>query len=165
VLDLGTGSGCILVSVLAERPDASGVGVDISPGALATAKANAEALGVADRAVFLEGGWQAGGEGFDLIVSNPPYIREDEMAGLAAEVRLHDPGLALTGGADGLGPYRVIPAEAMARLKPGGWLGLEFGQGQERDVAALMEGQGFAGVRIFADLAGISRAAFGRKPG
>ncbi len=165
VLDLGTGSGCILLSILAERPDARGVGVDISAGALKTAAANAGALGLTGRAAFVEGGWAAGGEGFDLIVSNPPYIREDDLPGLAVEVRAHDPVLALTGGADGLEPYRIIPAEARERLRPGGWLGMEFGQGQERDVASLMQGQGFAEVTLFTDLAGIIRTAFGRKAG
>jgi release factor glutamine methyltransferase len=176
VLDLGTGSGCILVSLLAERPDATGVGVDISPAALAVAAGNAQALGVADRATFIEGGWAAGrpaglaagwsggGAGFDLVLSNPPYVAEAELAGLAVEVRDHDPHLALVGGVDGLDPYRAILAELPGMLKPGGWLGVEFGATQAASVSALMTGAGLEAVEVMADLAGLDRAAFGRRP-
>lgn len=162
VLDLGCGSGCILISLLAERADATGVGVDLSPEALAIAQTNADALGVADRITFVEGGWSAGGEGFDLIVSNPPYIRADDIVGLAREVKDHDPRLALSGGPDGLGPYREIPRIAARTLRPGGWLGLEFGQGQDEAVMAEMEAAGLTNVAAMADTAGILRVAFGR---
>jgi release factor glutamine methyltransferase len=164
VLDLGVGSGAILVSLLAERPDATGVGVDISPAALAVAARNAEVLGVADRAIFIEGSWDAGGAGFDLVLSNPPYIAEAEVAGLAVEVRSHDPHVALAGGPDGLDPYRIILAALPATLKPGGWLGVEFGATQAAAVSALMTGAGLDAVEVMTDLAGLDRAAFGRRP-
>ncbi|MEP7211175.1 MAG: peptide chain release factor N(5)-glutamine methyltransferase [Alphaproteobacteria bacterium] len=168
VLDLGTGSGCILVSMLAERPDAIGVGVDISPAALAVAASNAGSLDVADRATFIEGGWGAmaegGGAGFDLVLSNPPYVTEAEFTGLAVEVRDHDPHLALVGGVDGLDPYRAILAALPATLKPGGWLGVEFGATQGGAVSALMVSAGLDAVEVMADFAGLDRVAFGRRP-
>jgi release factor glutamine methyltransferase len=164
VLDLGTGSGAILVSLLAERPDAAGVGVDISPAALAVAMDNAQKLGVADRATFIEGGWSDGGANFDLVLSNPPYVTEAEFAGLAVEVREHDPHLALVGGVDGLDPYQAILAALPATLKPGGWLGVEFGSTQGAAVSALMVNAGLQAVEVVADLAGLNRVAFGRRP-
>lgn len=166
VLDLGTGSGCILVSVLAEREDASGVGVDISERALRAATANAFALGVNDRAAFLEGGWTAAGEGpFDLILSNPPYVAEVDLASLSREVREHDPHLALTGqnAGSGLDPYPPIAIYAAQALRPAGWLGVEFGAGQAADVAAIFEKAGLTDIETFADLSGLARAAFGRR--
>jgi release factor glutamine methyltransferase len=163
VLDLGTGSGCILVSVLAERPDASGVGVDLSAAALAMAARNAAALGVADRATFVEGGWEAGAGPVDLVLSNPPYITEAEFDDLDVDVRGHDPKLALVGGVDGLAPYRDIVPLARGWLGPGGWLGVEFGATQAAAVTALMAEGGFADVEVMHDLAGHARAAFGRR--
>lgn len=166
VLDLGVGSGCILVSVLAERPDASGAGVDISPAALAIARRNAEALGVAPRAVFIDGGWETAFEtSFDLVLSNPPYIPDADMPGLAREVVNHDPHVALTPGGDGLAPYRAILARLDGLLRPGGWIGVEFGRGQADDVAAMMRSRGLEQVEVLSDLSGIQRAAFGRRPG
>ncbi len=165
VLDLGTGSGCILVSVLAERPDASGAGLDISPAALSLARRNAEALGVLARASFISGGWDSVSSGpFDLVLSNPPYIPEADIAGLAEDVRGHDPRIALTPGGDGLGAYRAILAAMPAWLRPGGWIGFEFGMGQASEVAALMSRAGLADVSVHADMAGRDRAAFGRRP-
>lgn len=165
VLDLGVGSGCILLSVLAERPDASGVGVDISPAALAVARTNAEALGVAGRTQLIEGGWgTALGDACDLVLANPPYIPAAEMKGLAREVINHDPHLALTPGGDGLDPYRVILGRMDQLLLPGGWIGFEFGMGQAAAVAGLMTAAGLETVAVLPDLAGIERAAFGRRP-
>jgi release factor glutamine methyltransferase len=165
VLDLGTGSGCILASVLAERPDAAGVGLDISSAALAVARRNAEALGVSSRAEFIEGGWDAALPGpFDLVLSNPPYIAEAAMAGLAVDVRAYDPHLALTPGGDGLDAYRSILSVMREWLKAGGWIGFEFGAGQAEAVASLMSAAGLEAIEIHSDLAGIERAAFGRSP-
>ncbi len=120
LLDLGTGSGVIMVTLLAERPDASGVAVDLSPSALAVARANAERNGVAARLTLHSGEWfePVGDERFDLILSNPPYVPEAEIEGLAPDVREHDPRLALAGGPDGLEAYRAIAAGAMRHLKP-----------------------------------------------
>jgi release factor glutamine methyltransferase len=167
VLDLGTGSGCILLSVLAERPDASGVGVDISPAALDVAKANAASLDIA-RAGFMLGSWDAplrSGDGaFDLVLSNPPYVANAEFAGLARDVRDYDPKIALVGGGDGLDPYREILDLVDRLLKPGGSIGFEFGWRHGEEVRSLMEGAGLTGVILFRDLAGTPRAAFGRRP-
>lgn len=164
VLDLGVGSGCILVSVLAERPDVTGWGVDASPAALDVARANADALGVGDRATFVEASWDWRPEGgVDLVLSNPPYIEHGDIAGLAREVRGFDPALALDGGPDGLAPYREI-AEAMTQtLRPGGWLGVEFGMGQADAVLAILGAAGLSELERHSDLAGVVRAAFGRR--
>lgn len=165
VLDLGVGSGCILLSVLAERPDATGVGVDISPGALVVTKRNAAALGVADRVELVEGGWETPLSGvFDLVLSNPPYIPAADMNGLALDVVNHDPHLALTPGPDGLAAYRTIISHHAERVRPGGWIGVECGIGQADDVLALMARAGVAELAAYDDLAGIARAAFGRRP-
>jgi release factor glutamine methyltransferase len=167
VLDLGTGSGCILVSVLAERGDASGVGVDVSAGALGVARQNAESLGVATRARFIEGGWsaalEAGFSPFDLVLSNPPYVAEAEFASLDADVRRYDPKIALTPGGDGLGAYRAILALAGKLVKSGGSIGFEFGLGQEAAVAGMMEAARLHDIVVLKDLAGLFRAAFGRR--
>lgn len=168
VLDLGVGSGCILLSLLAERPDCSGTGVDISAAALEVAKGSAGALGVAGRASFILGGWDAAasaGQRFDLVLSNPPYIAGAEMAGLASEVRVYDPATALTTGGDGLDPYRDILGLADRVLKEGGWLGFEFGAAQGGAVCALMAAAGLTDIILRRDLAGHDRAAFGRRPG
>ena len=164
VLDLGTGSGCILLSLLAAREDVTGVGVDISTAALDVARLNARAFGLANRAEFYLGSWDDGGTGFDLILANPPYVTEAEFADLAVEVREHDPRLSLVGGVDGLDAYRAILAGLSRLLKPGGWLGLEFGAEQAKAVQALMANAGLEAVAILPDLAGLPRAAFGRMP-
>ena len=163
VLDLGTGSGAILITLLAERPEATGLGVDLSPDALAVARANALALGVAGRSAWAVGDWFAGVEGrFDLIVSNPPYIALDEMAGLSPEVRLFEPHLALTDGADGLSAYRAIAAGAAAHLAPGGRLMVEIGPTQGQAVAALWAAAGLRDIRILPDLDGRDRVVAAR---
>ncbi len=131
LLDLGTGSGAIILTLLAEIPAATGVAVDLSPAALAVARENAEALGVRDRVTFHEGDLFAGVTGsFDAILSNPPYIPSADLAGLETAVRDFDPALALDGGPDGLQFYRRIAGEARRFLRPGGWLGVEIGAGQ-----------------------------------
>lgn len=163
VLDLGTGSGAILISVLAERPGARGTGTDISAAALAVAQENAEKIGVC--ATFLLSDWFASVSGtFDLILSNPPYIAQDEMASLSPEVRDWEPHLALTDGADGLSAYRAIAAGAAAHLVPGGRLLVEIGPTQAPAVAALMQAAGLSDLRILADLDGRDRVVGARKP-
>nr|WP_205518609.1 peptide chain release factor N(5)-glutamine methyltransferase [Pseudotabrizicola algicola] len=162
VLDLGTGSGAILLTLLAERVEAQGVGVDLSAPALAVAARNAAALGVAARADLRAGSWFAPVEGtFDLIVSNPPYIAADEMAGLSPEVRLHEPHLALTPGGDGLDAYRAIAAGVAAHLAPGGRVLLEIGPTQGAAVAGLLAAAGMQ-ARVLPDLDGRDRVVAAR---
>lgn len=165
MLDLGTGTGCILLSCLAGMPFATGTGTDISGAALAVARDNAAALGLAARARFLSSDWFADVPGkFDLIASNPPYIAEAEMAGLAPEVRDWEPRAALTPGGDGLDAYRAIAAGAGARLMPGGRLVVEIGPTQAADVAALFRAAGFGGIEVRADLDGRDRVVLARWP-
>lgn len=143
ILDLGTGSGAIIVTLLAECPGAAGVATDISAEALAVARANAERLGVADRLQFLSGDWFDPVAGtFDLIVSNPPYIPRGAIAALSADVRDFDPHIALAGGEDGLDPYRAIARGASAHLAADGAILVEIGAGQEGDVAEIFEASG-----------------------
>ncbi len=164
VLDLGTGSGCILLSLLAAREGASGLGTDISPAALAVADRNARALGVADRCMLLCTDWYDGVEGrFDLIVSNPPYIAAHEMAGLAPEL-LHEPRQALTDEGDGLSAYRRIVPGAPAHLAPGGRLLVEIGWTQAEEVQALFVGAGFHDVAVIRDIEGRARVIGGQIP-
>lgn len=145
ILDLGTGSGAIVITLLAERPDAEGVTVDISPDALAVARSNAGALGVAHRLTLLEGDWFAPVTGqFDLILSNPPYIPARDIPSLSPDVRNFDPLLALVGGDDGLDPYRIIAAHAARHLKADGHVAVEIGAGQEGDITRIFGEQGFA---------------------
>ncbi|MFD1882390.1 peptide chain release factor N(5)-glutamine methyltransferase [Paracoccus pacificus] len=161
VLDLGTGTGAILISLLAERPDARGLGIDISPAAAAVARENAARIGVEARVIV--GDWFAGvAERFDLIVSNPPYIAAGEMAGLAPEVRDWEPAAALTDGGDGLGAYRAIVAGAAAHLTPGGHLAVETGPTQAAAVTAFFGDAGFGALRVIADLDGRDRVVLGR---
>ncbi len=162
VLDLGSGSGCILLTLLAECADATGVGVDVSDAALAVAAENAAALGLDRRARFLVSDWYGAVAGqFDLIVSNPPYISEAEMAQLSPEV-LHEPRLALTPGGDGLAPYHVIAAGAGAHLRPGGRLLVEIGWRQGADVCAILAGADLEDVRLHPDINGKDRVVSAR---
>lgn len=167
IADLGTGSGSILLALLHELPNAVGIGTDISLMALQTARANAVQLGLAARAHFAAGDFAAALSGpFDLIVSNPPYIRTADIYTLAAEVREHDPHRALDGGDDGLDAYRRILGQVAPLLAPGGTLILEVGQHQSGDVSALAHAAGLApDGPPRADLAGVLRAvAFRRLP-
>lgn len=162
ICDLGTGTGCLLLALLTEVPAACGIGVDICPKALRVARHNAAAHGLAERASFLCADWTAGlAGGFDLIVSNPPYVRSADIATLEPEVRDHDPCLALDGGADGLDAYRRMIAGAHAIINRGGWLMVEVGAGQAAEVKALMRAAGFrldtTADCIVRDLAGIER--------
>jgi len=167
IADIGTGSGAILLALLSEWREAIGVGTDISPMALQTASDNARRLGFAPRAAFVNCNYAAALSGmFDLIVSNPPYIRSADIEDLATEVRDFDPLAALDGGADGLDAYRRIAPEASRLLAPGGVLVMEVGQGQSSDVRGLMAAVGLT-LRgpPQADLAGIQRAvAFQKGP-
>ncbi len=163
--DLGTGSGCILVTLLAERGGTRGLGLDLSPEALTIARQNAEAHGVADRAEFRSSDWfSALGERVDLIVSNPPYIALSEMPGLEPEVRDWEPRLALTDEGDGLGAYRAILAGAAPRLAPGGRLIVEIGPTQAEAVTAIGKAHGMAAPEVRRDLDGRARVCLFRVP-
>ncbi|WP_448191703.1 peptide chain release factor N(5)-glutamine methyltransferase [Azospirillum sp. sgz301742] len=163
ILDLGTGSGCILLALLAELPNATGLGIDLSPSAVDAAAGNAVRNGLADRARFQTGNWGEGLAGrFDLVVSNPPYIPSSDIASLDPEVREHDPLRALDGGADGLDAYRAIAAQLPGLLVPGGVAALEVGMDQAAAVAALMETHGVRVTGVFRDLGGIERCVRGR---
>ena len=165
LLDLGTGTGAIAVTLLAERTDASAMAVDISPYALLVAEENARRHGVADRLDLVEGSWFDDVEGrFDLVVSNPPYITDAAMRELDREVADYDPALALAGGPDGLDAYRVIVAEARAHLQPGAPLILEIGYDLGPAVTQLMKEAGFTRVALHADLAGHDRVVMGFAP-
>jgi release factor glutamine methyltransferase len=170
ILDLGTGSGAIIVSLLHALPSAHGTATDVAQGALDAARTNAVMNGVAERLELVRSDWFAQIRGkFDLIVSNPPYIPDRQVETLSPEVRLHDPHLALKGGPDGLAAYRAIIQAAPAHLKPGGHILFEIGQGQERDVAALLAAAGFTEPATIpmeqADLSGIIRVIAGHFPG
>lgn len=166
VLDLGTGTGCILLSCLAAMPMARGLGVDVSAAALDVARDNAARLGLGPRAAFRLSDWFSAVPGrYDLILSNPPYIAAEEMAGLAPEVRDWEPHLALTPGGDGLDAYRAIARGAPARLMDGGRLMVEIGPTQGAAVAALFAAQGLGEIRVLPDLDGRDRVVAAVKPG
>jgi release factor glutamine methyltransferase len=160
LLDLGTGTGCILITLLAELPEAHGVGTDISRGALELAAANAQGLGVAGRARFVASDWLDGVEGcFDLALSNPPYIASAEIAALPKEVARHDPKLALDGGPDGLDAYRRIAARAAQVLAPTGKILVEIGSGQAEAVTEI-----FLNARLTLDCGGGVRRDLAGRP-
>lgn len=165
VLDLGVGSGTILLAILAERPAARGLGVDVSEEALAVARDNAAALGLAGRTALLRGDWTEGlgEETFDLVVSNPPYVASDVIATLEPEVRDHEPRIALDGGADGLSHYRTLALEVLRVLKPGGRFAVEIGYDQKAAVEALFRDAGALGVTTIKDLADRDRVVTGTK--
>lgn len=159
ILDIGTGSGALLLALLSELPNATGIGTDISEGALQIARANAERHGLAPRCRLVNADITTGVQGpFDLIVSNPPYIVRNDISGLDLEVRDYDPVLALDGGIDGLACYRAIATDARRLLEPGGYLVVEIGIGQERPVGGLFSAAGLTVVETRPDLAGIPRA-------
>lgn len=169
VLDLGTGSGAILLSLLAERATAKGQGVDLSAAALAVARENARALGLDERVEFLQSDWCSRVRGsFDLVVSNPPYIPVAEYGHLAPELRLWEPSMALVPqGCDGTGlaAYRLIAAQSRRILRPGGWLIVEFGLGQGREVQDLLRAAGLRNISLVPDMTGRARVARGQAPG
>jgi release factor glutamine methyltransferase len=163
IADLGVGSGCLLLTLLREFPNARGTGMDASPAALEVARANAEALGVAGRLRLVEGDWREPGwasrlEGpIDLLVSNPPYIETATIAGLMPDVARFEPLLALDGGVDGFVAYRAIAAEAARLVVPGGRVLIEAGEGQAPEIATLLAAAGFSPGRPWKDLGGIDR--------
>jgi len=173
ILDLGLGSGCLLLTLLREYPQARGVGLEASAEALAVAQENANALGVADRAQLIEGDWrrpgwaeallQALGGPFDLVVSNPPYIASAVLETLEPEVRDHEPRIALEGGADGLDHYRTLAPEILRVLKPGGRFAVEIGYDQKEAVEALFRAAGAVGVTTVRDLGDHDRVVAGAK--
>jgi release factor glutamine methyltransferase len=157
-LDLGTGTGCLLLALLSEYPAATGIGVDLAPGAVVTATGNAKRLGLGTRAAFAVGNWAVGLEGlFDAVVANPPYIASADIAGLPPEVRNYDPPLALDGGTGGLAAYRAIAADLPRLLASGGLFACEIGAGQENAVAGIISAAGLVIDNILRDLAGIPR--------
>lgn len=165
ILDLGIGSGAILLALLAERPAAKGLGIDVSEEALAVARDNAASLGLANRVALLRGDWTAGLEdsSFDLVVSNPPYIATHVIETLEPEVRDHEPRLALEGGADGLDHYRILAPEILRVLKPGGRFAVEIGYDQKDAVEALFKAAGAVLVETIRDLADRDRVVVGEK--
>jgi len=162
VLDVGTGSGCLLLTLLAELPYATGVGTDVSVAALAVARTNAERCGLAGRSQWLEADMLEAVDGpFDILISNPPYIATGDIAGLAPEVRCHDPWQALDGGEDGLHFFRRLAAR-MQRAVPNGWVVLEVGHDQADAAAALLGVHGSTEVRFYRDVAGKRRCVAAR---
>lgn len=165
VLDLGTGSGCLLVTLLAERTTARGLGVDLSEAACLQASANAVMHGMADRALILQGDWFDPVEGrFDLIVANPPYLAQSEMADVAPELRDYEPRMALTDEGDGLSAYRLIARIAGSYLTSDGRVLCEFGSTQGDAVAAIFDDHGWGDVCILPDLDGRMRVVVARNP-
>lgn len=174
ILDMCTGSGCILLSILKEIPEAEGVGADLSEAALKVALRNAESLQVQNRAIFTRSDIFCGEyftqnsrkdqPEYDMLISNPPYIATGEIQKLMDEVRLHDPRMALDGKEDGLYFYRRITAECGSCLKPGGWLLYEIGHDQGESVPEIMKKEGFVRIEVKKDLAGLYRVVLGQKP-
>ena len=172
ILDMCTGSGCILLSLLMELPQASGTGADVSADALEVAKENTRRLGLEKRAELIQSDLFSADYfeknsrkkcmEYDMLISNPPYIRTADIDGLMDEVRLHDPRLALDGKADGLYFYEKITEQAGKHLKPGGWLIYEIGCDQAKDVAEIMKKKGFVQIEVKKDLAGLDRIVEGR---
>ncbi len=165
VLDLGTGTGCLLISFLKERPLMTGVGVDLSAEALEVAKSNAISHEVIQRCTFLRSDWteEVAGE-FELVLANPPYLTEEEFEAAPSEVREHEPKLALSPSTDGLDAYRAIAKGLSKVLKPGGFTVSELGIGQAQKVRALLLSEGLDSVRTGLDLAGHERLITARKP-
>ena len=165
ILDLGTGTGCLVLALLSELANARGLGVDASAEALEVAAANASALGLSDRARFCLGDWAIGlRQRFDLIVANPPYIRADEIGGLEPEVARFEPSLALSGGADGLECYRALAADIRRVMAPGARIVLEIGEGQGDGVGAILGAHGLKVTGRRADLSGIPRCLVAEFP-
>lgn len=164
ILDLGTGSGCLLLAALSEFPNASGTGVDIDPDCIAVAARNAEKLSLSDRARMICSSWASEVNGlFDIVLSNPPYIPTSEIESLQPEVRIHDPMNALDGGEDGLDAYRNIAENLDSLLAESGVGLLEFGEGQGTDVGRIMQAAGLSVSGFRNDLAGIQRCILVRR--
>ena len=173
ILDMCTGSGCILLSLLMERQDASGTGVDVSEGALTVAKQNRMHLQLENRAEFVQSDLFSGdyfeknsgntAVEYDMLISNPPYIPSGDIPGLMEEVRSHDPVLALDGKEDGLFFYREITAQAGKYLRAGGWLMYEIGCDQGESVPEIMKANDFVNVEVIQDLSGLDRVVIGQK--
>lgn len=159
VIDLGTGSGCLLLTILAEIEGSSGVGVDISPEAILVAQKNAQKLGLAKRVEFRINDWRTDEirDGFDVVISNPPYIKKNDISGLHPNVYYYEPHTALDGGLDGLECYRQLARVIAQILKPSGMVFLECGLGQHQDVVEIFNQQKFKLVSFEKDLAGINR--------
>jgi release factor glutamine methyltransferase len=167
LLDMGTGSGAVGLTLLAEKPDISLVATDISGAALTLAKFNAKSLNVENRVSFAQGAWWdvvSLDDSFDMILSNPPYITDAAMETLESEVTNYDPDLALRGGADGLDAYRALVAGAPHYLKTGGWLGLEIGFDQAEALKRLLQTGPWANITVDKDLSGLDRAVWSQKP-
>ena len=163
LLDLGTGSGCLLLSALREYPRSLGIGIDASDEALRWARRNVAKLGLEDRCRLLLGNWEQKIDGvFDAILANPPYIASGSIAALAPEVSCYEPVQALDGGPDGLAAYRMISPKAASLLKPGGAVLAEIGEGQSDSVTTIFEAAGLEVVKITRDLSGIPRCVVGR---
>jgi release factor glutamine methyltransferase len=164
IADVGTGSGCLAVSIAHQRPSARVVATDLSTAALGLAARNAAAHAVGDRIDFVACSLLGGVTGqFDLIASNPPYVRDGDGSALQPEVRDFEPALALYGGEDGLAVIRALVAHAKARLKPEGWLIFEFGFGQDQAVRSLLEDEAWSSVNLRNDLQGVPRTAVARR--
>lgn len=164
LVDFGTGSGCLLLSLLHELPNATGLAVDLSPTALAIAKENAERLGLSGRVTFRQASWGEGlQETFDILISNPPYIESSVVPTLEPEVSRYDPLLALDGGSDGLEAYRALAPDLARLAAPGAVVALEIGLGQDVAVGRLLAEQGIQEIAVLPDLAGIGRVVSGRK--
>jgi release factor glutamine methyltransferase len=163
IIDLGTGSGALLCALLREFPKAFGLGVDLSEQAARTARLNATLVGVGMRAAFMVGRWGDALTGsFDIVMSNPPYIRAADIAGLDPSVRDYDPHLALDGGSDGLQPYRDLTAQLPRLLAPQGFVVFEIGHDQSADVQRMMMEAGLVNIRIWLDYAGHDRVVTGQ---
>ena len=163
ILDMCTGSGCILLSLLGRNPGVRGVGADISPEALQTAERNRKRMKL-EAELILSDLFERIEGCFDVIVSNPPYIPSGEIEDLMPEVKDHEPRMALDGHEDGLYFYRRIVEQAGKYLKPGGWLAFEIGSGQGKDLSCMLQNAGYEHVRIGKDLAGLDRTAWGQLP-
>jgi release factor glutamine methyltransferase len=169
IVDFGTGTGCLLLSAIGDLPGATGIGLDLSDGAVACARENARLLDLDDSVDFRVSDWDSAlsdverAEGFDLVMSNPPYITADEMDTLSAEVQKFDPRLALTDEGDGLAAYRALSQVAFDLAKPGGFVIFEIGRGQEKDVGQMLVEAGFVGVEYREDLGGIVRCVAAKK--
>ena len=169
IVDFGTGTGCLLLSAVGDLPGATGIGLDLSEGAVTCARENARLLELDDQVEFRVSDWDSAldakdrAEGFDLVMSNPPYITADEMTTLSQEVQKFDPRVALTDEGDGLAAYRVLSQVAFDLAKPGGFFIFEIGRGQEKDVGQLLIEAGFVGVEYREDLGGIVRCVAAKK--